>query len=250
MSDGLIGAQRAVFESALSSTEKLVLLAILDHWSRAEPSPFPGVKRLAACSSLSSRAVLTAIKSLEAKGALRVTRTNGKSNAYDLGSVFRRALPTRRDRCSTFTGEARSPVKQVHATGEAGSPGPVNVVHPKGPSKGPKKEPSRDRARKSKRAAPVPGDWEPTEQHRAFATKHGLDLDLEAIKFRGHWDGKSLTSVNGAFSKWLANAVTYAKRDAARGTAWPMRAAAPISPASEHLADSAAEPLWLGVARA
>lgn len=60
-------------------------------------------------------------------------------------------------------------------------------------------------ARSTKRAAPVPADWRPTDEHRAFAAKHGLDLELEAHGFRGYFEGSSVKSPNGRFATWLAN---------------------------------------------
>lgn len=51
----------------------------------------------------------------------------------------------------------------------------------------------------------MPPDWQPTEAHRAFAAKHGLDVELEATGFRGHYEGQRVLSWNGRFVTWLAN---------------------------------------------
>jgi hypothetical protein len=45
MSD-LLGMHRAVLRSSRSATEKMVSLAIIDHWSEASPEPWPSVPTL------------------------------------------------------------------------------------------------------------------------------------------------------------------------------------------------------------
>lgn len=79
---------------------------------------------------------------------------------------------------------------------------------------------SEPRASRSggKKAAPIPPDWTPTEAHRALAGEHGIDLALEAVAFRGYFDGQVVKSPNGRFSTWLANAVTR-KRERGGGVA-------------------------------
>ncbi len=62
---------------------------------------------------------------------------------------------------------------------------------------------------------PLPGDWQPTDAHRAFAAKHALDLDTELFGFRGWAEGKTAARWNGVFSTRLANSVKW--RPAARG---------------------------------
>ena len=42
----LLCAQRTILESTLPSRQKLLLLAILDHWSKRERFPRPGIARL------------------------------------------------------------------------------------------------------------------------------------------------------------------------------------------------------------
>jgi hypothetical protein len=54
-------------------------------------------------------------------------------------------------------------------------------------------------------------DWQPTDEHRAFAREHGLDLGLEVTAFRGHFDGQPVKSPNGRFATWLANAVKFSR---------------------------------------
>lgn len=76
--------------------------------------------------------------------------------------------------------------------------------------------------RAEKKAAPIPADWRPTAEHRAFAKEHGLDVELEAYGFRGYWDGQSVKSPNGRFATWLSNSAD--RRRARGGLQQPMRA--------------------------
>ena len=86
MSD-LLGMQRAVLRSTRPTTEKIVLLAIIDHWSEASPEPWPSVPTLATLSSLGRTAVLDALGALERDGVIAVRRVAGRPNRYDLSRV-------------------------------------------------------------------------------------------------------------------------------------------------------------------
>lgn len=79
-------AQRRVFLSSLTSAQKLVLLALLDHWSPESPRPYPGIDRLAEWTSLFESTVRRAVRELARLGVLRVTRA--RPNKYDLSPLF------------------------------------------------------------------------------------------------------------------------------------------------------------------
>ena len=68
----LLGMQRAVWRSARTTTEKIVLLAIADFYSDRWPEPWPSVPTLAERCSLGRTAVLEAIAALERDGVLVV----------------------------------------------------------------------------------------------------------------------------------------------------------------------------------
>lgn len=118
MSDlDLMAAKRAVFRSDLRSLEKLVALALLDHWSRASNEPFPGVNRLAEWTSLDRTTVMRSLGQLEARGAIRIAKRNGKSNAYTLGQLER--LPVaQRDRSQPPTGGTAPPPPVAESDGD------------------------------------------------------------------------------------------------------------------------------------
>jgi hypothetical protein len=83
----------------------------------------------------------------------------------------------------------------------APSPAPSSLLLPASP-------PPTDRSTRKKPAKPLPDDWGPTGQHRAFVAEHGLDLDNEVYKFRNHAKANDKRQVNwtAAFSTWLGNA--------------------------------------------
>lgn len=63
-------AVRAVFAADLRPSEKLVLLCIIDHWSRKFPVPFPGLATLAKQTGLQRRTVIAAVRSLVARDVM------------------------------------------------------------------------------------------------------------------------------------------------------------------------------------
>jgi hypothetical protein len=60
--------RRAVFKSRLRPNERLLVLAVLDHWSKRRPVPFPGIARLVKWTGLSRQTVVTLIAGLFDKG--------------------------------------------------------------------------------------------------------------------------------------------------------------------------------------
>lgn len=73
---------------------------------------------------------------------------------------------------------------------------------------------------RKKPALPLPSDWEPSDEHRAFVAKHHLDLDFEVHQFRAHAEANDRRQVswNGAFSTWLGKS---SQRPRPAGSGWP-----------------------------
>ncbi len=222
----MLGAQRRVFESDLKPLERLICLALLDHWSVANPFPFPGVDRLARVTGLDRTAVMRNLTELLQRGALRLVEVdketgevrivtkprNGARRNYDVRPLA--SLPVAQsNRSRRATGRAEQPVAQSNITGRAERPQPVAQSNPKEPREGTKEgthgvlatpTPGRHgRARTRTSETELPPDWQPTAAHRDFAAQHGIDLELEAIGFRGHYDGQKVASWNGRFTTWL-----------------------------------------------
>lgn len=61
------------------------------------------------------------------------------------------------------------------------------------------------RARRKGNATSIPSDWTPTPEHAALAVKRGVDLSLQADRFRAHADANDRRAVrwNAAFTQWL-----------------------------------------------
>lgn len=229
----LLTARRAVFRSGLRSLEKLVALALLDHWSR-KTETFPSVERLAAWTSLDRRSVLRCLRALEQTGAIVVTRNSGRPNVYALGSLM--ALPVSEShRCQPETSDTESPVteshqcqpdtppvSESHGTSVTESPEVSHEVSHQvsqgesAPTEGEKRPGAKRGKRKPGTRAPeveLPSDWVPSDAHRAFASKHALNVELEAVKFRGNAEqnARRVVSWNGAFTTWLGKSVGFAQ---------------------------------------
>jgi hypothetical protein len=89
----ILRMQRAVLRSTCSTSEKMVLLAIVDHYSEASPEPWPSVPTLAAHSSLGRTAVLDALAALERDGVIAIRRAHGRPNRYDLSRLASALMP-------------------------------------------------------------------------------------------------------------------------------------------------------------
>ncbi len=102
----------------LSSTQKLVLLALAD-WANDEGLCWPSINRLAIKASLTSRAVQKTIRSLEDAGFIRREEVLGKGNRYWISTPLNDVHP-----CTTFT----PPLNVVHPTPEPRSPN-TSMIH-------------------------------------------------------------------------------------------------------------------------
>lgn len=147
MSD-LLGMHRAVMRSTRSTTEKMVLLAIIDHWSEASPEPWPSVPTLSRLCSLGRTAVLEALAGLERDDVIAVRRVAGRPNRYDLSrvvAVLAKAMEPVRvaDRSELRTRPSAGRHQSVWRTG------PVRLADPKEPKKEPTKEATVVRAREA-----------------------------------------------------------------------------------------------------
>lgn len=72
----------------------------------------------------------------------------------------------------------------------------------------------------------LPKTWAPTAEHIARAKRDGLDVIIQAEKFRAHAaeKGRTAKNWNSAFTRWLINAKEYADRDAQRASPQQRRA--------------------------
>lgn len=207
----LLKAQRRIFESNLRPLERLVGLALLDHWSRTRDT-FPSVSRLAGWTGMGERSVIRSLQELERREAIMVSRRTGRSNRYDLGALLSKPVPLGHPCQGDTTARlAPPPLPERHPTTASLAPeGTQDGTQVKEPTtaRATKGSPTKG-ARKAKRSKqpeiPLPTDWQPTEAHRAYAAKHGLSIDFEVDSFKGWADGRAQVSWNGTFTTRLAN---------------------------------------------
>jgi hypothetical protein len=203
----LVVAQRRIFESALEPLERLVALAILDHWSRKSDKPYPSITRLQAWTGLCKNAVLHAIRGLKRAGAIQVTSGgNGTSNAYDIGPLMR--LPVRETNRSTWsTGSPDERVHQTNATSSPGAPRPVRPTNPKEPTEG-TNEGTKSGARKRlplARKAPLGFEFnEADREAERMARFRGVDLDATRAAWLGYEYGRGIKDFHAAWRNWLS----------------------------------------------
>lgn len=143
---GLLKAQRRVFSSTAKPLERLVALALLDHWSAKSMVVFPSFDRLESWTGLCRHAIDSALRGLEAAGLVRVERKRGCPSRYNLAPLFAKQTSDETsapDALVTSAPDALLQTKQaVHQTHHSSAPDallPVHQTHSKEPKKEPKK---------------------------------------------------------------------------------------------------------------
>lgn len=216
----LLKAQRAVFMSDLQHIEKLVALALLGHWSIAGET-FPSVERLARWTSLSTRSVIRALASLEAKGAITVRRTHGRANRYVLDALM-----------SLMTSDSQSPVTVGHQCHTVTQP--VTLSHQSSDTQSPEEIQEEIQVRDPKKSGRASARRKPSKveasQTPEQAANHASITRLYFERFeaaRGHkpvfdsQDGKAVRdllakcgpenaakAIEGAFGSWWKDKTT------------------------------------------
>ncbi len=161
---------------ALKPLQRLVLIALIEHAPKIEPS----IARLEIMTGLSRRTVQAQLQSLESAGVLRVEHRHGKRSAYSVDL----------DQCIPCARAGAAPVQELRPTRAGAAPPPVQELHPKQTSKADKKadkgslgSASRKGERRRKPEPPLHEGWKPSEQHGEMARRLGVDLELEASQF-------------------------------------------------------------------
>lgn len=217
-----LGWHRAVLslECTLAALERLVLLALVKHANGAGQAR-PGLGTLANETGVSRRKVVMALHELERRGVLqreRQTRGEGYgSTRYQLplappgralDALPGRPVPSAPGALPAAVPSASHAPPVVHPMHSGSAPHAPELLRelPNGTTGGSSKPSKRSPTKGSqRRETELPSDWRPTEAHRSFAAEHGLDVELEALAFRGHFEGRSALSWNGRFTTWLAN---------------------------------------------
>lgn len=124
--NGYEAMKAALYAPGLTSTEKLVLIAIADHINEAGVC-WPSISRLMELTDFSRPIVIGAIRKLEGRGVVVATRSKGKSTIYKLsnlgGDTSKASLPV-----DEVASKASLPalVNDVYHTGKASLPEQTN----------------------------------------------------------------------------------------------------------------------------
>jgi hypothetical protein len=212
----LTKAQRRIYTSNLRPLERLVALALLDHWSKKFPQPFASISRLQQWTGLSRHPVVAALRGLRERGAIVVTESkNGSKSTYDLTPLMH--LPVHeKHRSEPETSAPDAPVKvdePVHEKPTAGAPDAPQPVHvfsqtsinsaaipPKEPHEGTNRRNhiSRASARKGSQVPLLAGEGEPRQ------SDHQIVVDFYVVAYRSeHGEAPVFTSEEGSAVKRL-----------------------------------------------
>ena len=128
---------RSIMSSRLPTMERFVLLAISDHLG-SKQNCWPSADRLALRTGANRRTVLRALKRLEDRGVIKVTRSTGRANRYRIdweavhpfSWLVEISSDTRTDnQCHRVTGDTESLVSESHWCHRV--TGGVSQSHPK-----------------------------------------------------------------------------------------------------------------------
>lgn len=125
--------RKAVLESDLPSTLKLVLLVLDNHVNDMGDPCFPAYSRIARLSSLSRRSVISQVNEAEKLGWIAIKHRPGQDGQRHATNLFYLKLPCGKLKSNPdnapIIGECNSLVQSVHRVGETDSPTMVNLVH-------------------------------------------------------------------------------------------------------------------------
>lgn len=216
-----VSAMKWAFDQkGVTSTEKLVLLALADHADDAGRC-WPSVARMEEMTALSERSIRKAIQTLEEKGALSTDRGVGRGNSskyiLKLDSSVDASTPQKVQDSHLLpdTGKGAPRAEKVHVVPEKvqNLHEKVHHVHPnhQEPSRTVKEPPVIPRAPRGTR---LPADWQPSSADRDFARSNGINPDKVAPSFRDYWHGRA---DKGAVKlDWSATWRNWCRRDAER----------------------------------
>lgn len=222
-----------VFCSGLPPSERLVLLALVDHMPNCEPS----LARLVQWTGLSEKTIRLCLKSLAQKGLLTAHGSNGRRSTYvlylanlgndDRGNSYRgsdgRGSDDRTPRYSLPGTPVMSTAKGSKEGSKEGS-GALSLNSNSSKGETPK-APKAAKPRRGTLSHFAPDDFGPLDGHRAKATELGVDLGRELDAFRAYEFRTPKSDWDRAFHNWLTRAADYANGRATASAPRPAVAA-------------------------
>jgi hypothetical protein len=206
--------KKAVMQSELSSSTKIVLVALDMHVNDMGDPAFPSYSRLATLTSLSSRSVKEHVGVAEDAGWLKREKRFSKEGRQQ-SNLFYLQVPHHLAMTSNAAdepegelggGESGSPM------GEGGSPPGVKQVHPEVTI-------GKNHSKETKRAIALPATFAVTDEMRKWATENGLTAPDDLIdSFRDYHLAKGSTYKDwtAAFRTWIRNDKRFASSRTAR----------------------------------
>ena len=227
-----LGWHRAILSDrcTLDPSESLVMLAIVRH-ADVEGRAWPSFGTLCKVSRVGRTKLIASLAELEARALFtRHAQTRGKglgSNSYRIpleppteGLEGERRVVRQANQSTTRTsalrelGSAPGELGVVRLANGGSAPGEPYLLRelpngtPQGTAQARKRAAACPSVRTSRRRvaeSAIPSDWAPTEAHKAYAAKHGLDLQGEVDAFLGWAKGRTQISWDGTFTTRLAN---------------------------------------------
>lgn len=206
----------------VTSTQKLVLLALADH-ANEHGECWPGLTKLGAKCCLTRRSAYRTLGELRDLGLVAVIQDGtraGETNRYRLNLAWGQKVP--RDGKTLGT---KSPQPRDRKSPEVGTQSPKgrDCASPK-PSmnhQGTVREPLE-----GARGARLPDGWQPSDADRAFALGLRLDAGRVADGFRDYWHAAA--GANARKRDWSATWRNWCRREAERRPAAHARLEPPI----------------------
>lgn len=204
----------AAWETRLQTTRKIVLLAMADN-ANDEGVCFPAINTIADKCSLTGRAVMIALKELEAAGYLLRHQRSGKATVYEIRPVAawpkvqdgEKTASDSADEPDTHTPEHYSPLNIIHPcttfTPELSSPITININ---------KKIDSSEEFAEEPAAAPQTRALAAVKTHEVRGTRLAADWQLphewiaDAISLQPSWTQEHALMISEGFADYWHSA--------------------------------------------
>jgi hypothetical protein len=195
--------KKAVMQSKLSASTKLVLVALDMHVNDMGDPAFPSYARLADLTSLSARSVIEHVGIAEQGGWLKREKRFNKEGRQQ-SNLFYLQVPHHIAVASNAGAEPELPLSggaDGSPMGADGSPSGVQQVHPELTI-------GKNQSKETKRATALPANFAVTDDLRNWAAERGYtspDELLEAFKLYHTAKGSTYKDWKAAFQMWIKN---------------------------------------------
>lgn len=209
--------EKAVFQSKLSASTKLVLLALNSHVNRLGASCFPSYSRLMEFTSLKRSSVIEHINIAEEQGWLKRVKRFGddgkqRSNLFHLQVPHHILMASDASEIDEESEEGGGP--ESGRGGSSKRTGGVQNLDPEHTN-------LTNHPKTNKKATALPEDFAVTDEMRKWSTENGLTAPDDLIdSFRDYHLAKGSTYKDwtAAFRTWIRNDKRFASSRATRPT--------------------------------